>query len=1037
MKILKIAFFSLLLVAGCGGGNGGGTDDMGPTPDSGCPVGQQPGPNGCVPVDDCGDLACAAQHRVCDTSGPVPACGACELGYFQNGNFECEAGGTCEQLACASQNRVCVMDPEPRCDESCVSGFVWDSTLGACRTPRTCADLGCASMGQGCNAETSTSDAQCVTSCPAGEGFDPASMTCFRCGSGGLASASSCNLPGQPGETGRLIVETGVANGVCFCETEPGYFPEQNHATACDADGDGWVTSAAVNSMENAQANVRVNARCALRMVGEFRLTNEEGTSLAEATAAPLPLYESPRNDGSSSATLPTYRGETVPAAVLNSFTKGCDSVTDDFNHNGLADVDEGQTDDASVTGSSSLQGYFDRYTEYAYFMELHDGYFIAGTGGAPGTYVIAERPRTGSGNGALTLEYGSGATEYWRSCDRHDDTLYVSGGATSRAGADFSCAGASGCSRAMFHHSQFRCVVGQTLGGYGSATAASAPSRVIANSESVIWNEGGANRSLGRTNDCTLESATFTHTPGFTNSDLPTFACGAQNASDNGQVAQWVVVDYLSAALTVRDGTTPVGEINYVRGCINECDELGVTSCADYDASNPHQRCWSDQALDDFGRSECGCRRTDGNGSCQPGATVACVATCGSTGSGTCTAACVPPAAAACTPPAETCDGNDNDCDSYTDEGVRPVSGVSGLVSGSGTAQFDLVGMSNGFLGVRGGVTATTNSQEHMYQLTESLATRVTATEENGSPALGAGFDRLARVSGTNTILRTSTTWFSGSAGHSLYRRNFLVNGTSDGWLVAILGGSTGVHPVNHTNVGSGLSAVAPLPEPLLFFSSGGVLASIRPFTTDTATTYGGIVADANRGISAIASPSFAGDGVVAYGRTGASTIGIARVRESNKVVQAAVVQAGPNSAYPHTFALTGSLVGVVSRKSDGNLLLYIVDSTNITCPNSATCPVELGVNAPLPAGVSEGDVLEQGLYDAVYWEGLIMVAVRTATQALLVAYDMAGTERYRTVMNAAQPGDVALAVSDLGTLAYGMRHGITISHRRYLTCP
>lgn len=61
----------------------------------------------------------------------------------------------------------------------------------------------------------------------------------------------------------------------------------------------------------------------------------------------------------------------------------------------------------------------------------------------------------------------------------------------------------------------------------------------------------------------------------------------------------------------------------------------------------------------------------------------------------------------------------------------------------------------------------------------------------------------------------------------------------------------------------------------------------------------------------------------------------------------------------------------------------------------------------------------------------------LRTATQALLVAYDMAGTERFRTVMNAAQPGDVAVAVSDLGTLAYGMRHGITISHRRYLTCP
>ena len=365
-------------------------------------------------------------------------------------------------------------------------------------------------------------------------------------------------------------------------------------------------------------------------------------------------------------------------------------------------------------------------------------------------------------------------------------------------------------------------------------------------------------------------------------------------------------------------------------------------------------------------------------------------------------------------------------------------MSGASGLVSGSGTAQFDLVGMSNGFLGVRGGVSATPSGQEHMYQLTEALASRVTATEENGAPANGAGFDRLARVSGTNTILRTSTVWLPEVAvGSNVYRRNFLVNGTSDGWLVAILGGSTGIHPVNQTNGGSGLSAVAPLAQPLLFFSSGGVLASIRPFATDTATTYGGVVADATRGISAIASPSFTGDGVVAYGRVGASTIGIARVRESNKVVQAAVVQAGPNSAYPHTFALTGSLVGVVSRKSDGNLLLYIVDSTNITCPNSATCPVELGVNAPLPVGVSEGDVLEQGIYDAVYWQGLIMVAVRTATQALLVAYDMAGTERFRTVMNAAQPGDVAVAVSDLGTLAYGMRHGITISHRRYLTCP
>ncbi|MBI5503061.1 MAG: FG-GAP repeat protein [Deltaproteobacteria bacterium] len=53
----------------------------------------------------------------------------------------------------------------------------------------------------------------------------------------------------------------------------------------------------------------------------------------------------------------------------------------------------------------------------------------------------------------------------------------------------------------------------------------------------------------------------------------------------------------------------------------------------------------------------------------CAPGTTVACETACGSAGSGTCTDGCVPPSGAACVPPAETCNGEDDDCDGGTDE--------------------------------------------------------------------------------------------------------------------------------------------------------------------------------------------------------------------------------------------------------------------------------------------------------------------------------------------------------------------------------
>jgi len=63
--------------------------------------------------------------------------------------------------------------------------------------------------------------------------------------------------------------------------------------------------------------------------------------------------------------------------------------------------------------------------------------------------------------------------------------------------------------------------------------------------------------------------------------------------------------------------------------------------------------------------------------GGCTPDETVDCLTTCGSTGSGTCSADCLPPSPADCALPAETCNGRDDDCDDDTDEDFDCVAGA------------------------------------------------------------------------------------------------------------------------------------------------------------------------------------------------------------------------------------------------------------------------------------------------------------------------------------------------------------------------
>jgi len=65
----------------------------------------------------------------------------------------------------------------------------------------------------------------------------------------------------------------------------------------------------------------------------------------------------------------------------------------------------------------------------------------------------------------------------------------------------------------------------------------------------------------------------------------------------------------------------------------------------------------------------------------CSVGATSACVASCGSTGSRTCSASC---AWGACVPPAEICNGVDDDCDTFVDDGFTCAAGSSGSCTAS-----------------------------------------------------------------------------------------------------------------------------------------------------------------------------------------------------------------------------------------------------------------------------------------------------------------------------------------------------------------
>jgi cysteine-rich repeat protein len=110
---------------------------------------------------------------------------------------------------------------------------------------------------------------------------------------------------------------------------------------------------------------------------------------------------------------------------------------------------------------------------------------------------------------------------------------------------------------------------------------------------------------------------------------------------------------------------------------CSTTCGSLGTGRCtalcllpASADCALPGESC---NGVDD----DCD-GATDEGFSCAVGSTVACISSCGSTGSGVCTATCEVPTGTACLPPAETCNGWDDDCDGACDDGFACCAGAA-----------------------------------------------------------------------------------------------------------------------------------------------------------------------------------------------------------------------------------------------------------------------------------------------------------------------------------------------------------------------
>lgn len=535
---------------------------------------------------------CAARNRECGASGS-DTCGDCSDGYVENATGTCIPFKSCDG-ACGT-HQVCVEDPTARCLMQCDGNWIWDGDH--CRAEKTCANLAC-NAGQTCDERSIGEDARCTgASCPEGQGRNKAGA-CEAC-------AGWRNCTSMTGATGEVFATT---QG-CRCQPDEGHFINATGAPqSCDTDHDGWVNDQAAGTIEAADARL---AQCELRTISTVVLIDDAGEERTVPITPPLPLYEHPTNDGSSSANPHPSYGVAVAPKALNSFTKACVTETGDFNKNGIDDVREHVNAQVTID-NARVVNYFTRYRAFAYFMEISEGWYSA-----PGVYTIRERPRVTT---SFPLRYADGAADKWKTCTRHADSAYLAGGFATQVGRDFSSFSAQAGWGGMNHHSQFKCVRAVQSSSYDPAS----PEQVYIANGTFQWAGPGTVTATPRnwTRNVCLGLDSYRDSPDASvpNAALQDFSCAASAdlAGLEGHVT-WVSIGYVNGS---QEGGVTASGPEYVRGCINECAEHDslpkAEQCATV-AANPGFGCRADVST--FGALACGCRRNFGG----PGCSIAC----------------------------------------------------------------------------------------------------------------------------------------------------------------------------------------------------------------------------------------------------------------------------------------------------------------------------------------------------------------------------------------------------------------------------
>lgn len=452
----------------------------------------------CDAVDPgyCGDdRACAEGGVGGGQAGDV--CGDCDTGFI-------DVDGACVDNSCAGLdcegrlNRFCTEGANGPACVDCQEGFVDDVAApgGVCTALVTCESLNCQAPLE-CVFDSGNAVPQCrePSLCP-DQQVQNSSGTCVAC------TACFQNGVAKDGVVG--VGNGGIAFGSsCICALEDNAFQGVDGVVrSCDADGDGWVNSRLLTSLNldgNPNNPLAANARCHVRVIDRVELRGDDfrpefggiATYAVDAQrTVPISalnlgiqtakLYEPEETDDPTAfglryklqgtppeKLLRTY-GLTAPvndfadvvaghlrAAEVNPLTKACNHDNDDLNLDGIADVAQihGAFPAGTLGFGPDAAPAADVFYKFAYFLELAHSSFRDRTGAGVGNcngavpcfgaLVIQEKlraPDVAVDPESLRLEltYADGENAQWRTCQRGRDSSYPGAASNTAQNSDF-----------------------------------------------------------------------------------------------------------------------------------------------------------------------------------------------------------------------------------------------------------------------------------------------------------------------------------------------------------------------------------------------------------------------------------------------------------------------------------------------------------------------------------------------------------------------------------------------------------------------